>query len=76
MKSDEMKSCLQEAGDKVAGNASSMAMAPGADYSADVVTGTYVAIGRVHANDEAYRENLTNNSLLKGLSASGLPMNK
>lgn len=76
MKSGPMQEQLQEAGNDVASIASGAAMASGAAYNADVVTGTYVAIGRVHANDEAYRENLTNNSLLKALSSSGLPMSK
>ena len=76
MKSDAMQSQLKEAGKEIASSATSMATASGAEYNADVVVGSYVAIGRVHANKEAFRENLHNNVLLKALSGSGLPMTK
>ena len=77
MKSGPMQEQLQEAANSVASSAKSMATAQNADYTADVAVGDYVAIGRVHANDEAFRENLRgNNVLLKALSGTGLPMSK
>lgn len=76
MKSDAMQGQLKEAGNEIASSATSMATASGAEYNADVVVKDYVAIGRVHANTEAFRENLHNNVLLKALSSSGLSMSK
>ena len=75
MKSDEMKSCLQEAGDKVAGNGTSLS--GGGAYGTRVHDANYVSICNVYPDDEqAAKDNRANNTALKALSASGLPMNK
>ena len=68
MKSNEMKSALLEAGQAVA-------RAAGPDYAAEVHTASFVAISNVYPNSkEAARENYKENTLLKAVSAVGLPM--
>lgn len=77
MKSAEMQEHLQQAANFVQETAYGMAADPQAEYSADVSVANFVAIGRVHAdNREALRENYQNNTLIKALGASGLPMSK
>lgn len=75
MKSDAMQGCLQAAGDEVAGNGASMS--GGQSYGTRMGMGSYTAICTVFPNDdEARKENFSNNTVLKALTASGLPMNK
>lgn len=77
MKSPAMQSHIQQAADAVKANAESMASDKKAEYRADVVTGNYIAIGRVHSeNTEAMRENYANNTLVKALGSVGLSMTK
>lgn len=71
MKSPEMASCLQEAGERVA-------RAAGEGYEAKTYTDTkYIAICDVSAvTDKAKKENYEKNTLLKALGSSGLPLTK
>lgn len=70
MKSDWMQGCVLEAGKAVA-NAS------GSDYAAEVHTASFVAISNVYPNSkEAAKDNYEHNTLLKGISAAGVPMEK
>lgn len=69
MKSDEMVEVLDEAGSAVADGA-------GLDYGYRTHEGDYTAITNVYPDsNEARRENLYNNSLLKSLGNT-LPMTK
>ena len=68
MKSGAMQSQLAAAGQAVAS-------AAGRDYGTRVHTASYTAICNVYPDSkEAARENYEENSLLKGLGASGLSM--
>lgn len=68
MKSSEMQSALESAGQAVASNA-------GRDYGTRVHTASYVAICNVYPNSkEAATENYEENTLLKALGSSGLSM--
>ena len=70
MKSGEMQSALLEAGEVVAKTA-------GDGFEAEVHTADYIAISNVYANSqEAYRENMKNNTLLTALGSVGLRMSK
>ena len=70
MKSSEMQSVLQSAGDAVARNA-------GADYGTRVHVANYVAIANVFPNSkQAAIENAGSNVLLKSLSSVGLSLHK
>lgn len=70
MKSSEMQSALQAAGNAVA-------KAAGGDYGVNVHTANWVAITNVYPNSkDAAKENAENNTLLKGLSGAGLSMKK
>lgn len=75
MKSDEMKSILQEAGDMVANSAS--AMTHGEPYGVDVHDAQWVSIASIYGeSEEAKRENYEKNILLKALGSTGLPTKK
>lgn len=68
MKSSEMQTQLQTAGEAVAG-------AAGVDYGARVHTASYVAICNVYPDSpDAARENYEENTLLKALGSVGLSM--
>lgn len=70
MKSSEMQSQLEEAGQTVARTA-------GEGYSTRVHEGSYVAICNVYPDSpEAAHDNYENNTLLKSLGASGLSTQK
>lgn len=70
MKSDEMKAVLLEAGQAVANSA-------GDEYACEVHTASFVAISNVYPNSKkAAHENYKENTLLKAIGASGLPMTK
>lgn len=70
MKSPEMQSALQAAGESVAS-------AAGGDYGVRVHTADYVAIANVYPDSkEAAKDNYENNTLLKALGSSGLSMRK
>lgn len=70
MKSPEMQSALLEAGRSVANNA-------GSDYAAEVHTANWIAISNVYPDSRrAAHENYKENTLLKALGATGLPMRK
>jgi hypothetical protein len=70
MKSEWMQEHLMTAGKAVARSS-------GKDYKADVHTASYVAIANVYPNSKkAAKENHNKNTLLKGISAAGLPMEK
>ena len=70
MKSDGMQSALLDAGSVVASNA-------GGDYAAEVHTANWIAISNVYPNSqEAAHDNFKNNTLLKALGSTGLPMRK
>lgn len=59
----------QEMADVIEGYASEVNDRAGAGYGHDVQTGRNRMVGRVYAEtDEAYRENLDNNVLLRSLS--------
>lgn len=75
MKSDGMKGILNDAGRQVAGAAS--AMSGGQDYGHRVHDASYVSIVNIYPDTtEASNDNLANNTVLKALSSSGLPMHK
>lgn len=75
MKSDEMKSILQEAGDMVANSAS--AMTHGEPYGVDVHDAQWVSIVSIYGeSEEAKRENYEKNILVKALGSTGLPTTK
>lgn len=70
MKSEEMKVCLQAAGEEVAAAADGV-------YGVRVHEGNWTAIANVYAEDEETRKkNLNNNELLKAIGAAGLQMGK
>ena len=70
MKSPEMQSALLDAGNAVANNA-------GGDYAAEVHTASWIAISNVYPDSKrAAHENYKENTLLKALGATGLPMRK
>jgi len=70
MKSSEMEAALEQAGEAVAANA-------GSGYSHRVHQASFVAICNVYPDDAfAASDNYANNTLLKSLSAVGLPMTK
>lgn len=74
MKSSEMQSALQEAGDAVASRGQSMS---GEAYGTRVHEASYTAICTVYPDsDEARKDNWANNTAVKALSSSGLPMSK
>lgn len=75
MKSGEMKGVLDEAGRSVAGRAS--AMSGGEEYGHRVHDASYVSIVNIYPDSkEAAEENSANNTVLKALTSSGLPMTK
>lgn len=70
MKSPEMQSALLEAGQSVARSA-------GSDYAAEVHTANWIAISNVYPDSQrAAHENYKENTLLKALGSTGLPMRK
>lgn len=70
MKSPEMQSVLDQAGEQVA-------RAAGSDYASSPKTGNYIGFSNVYPNSaRAAHENYENNTLLKALSASGMRMSK
>lgn len=70
MKSPEMQSALLEAGQTVASLA-------GAEYGAEVHVANWIAISNVYPESKgAAKENMNDNTLLKAISAAGLPMEK
>lgn len=70
MKSSEMQSVLQTAGNAVAKSA-------GKDYAARVHTASFVAIANVYPNSkDAAKENSEGNTLIKGLRSAGLSTKK
>ena len=70
MKSSEMEAALEEAGRAVAN-------AAGSDYGSRVHQASYVAICNVYPDSkEAASDNFANNTLVKALSAAGLPLSK
>ena len=70
MKGEEMKEVLLDAAEKVASSA-------GTDYKAGVHTGNWIGIANAYPNtQEATRDNLQNNVLLKALGSVGLRMKK
>ena len=74
MKSAEMKSFLAEAGRSVQNNAENMS---GGEYGHRVHDASYVSICNIFPDsEEAAKENRENNTVLKALSSSGLPMHK
>jgi len=74
MQSSEMQGILDECADKVAGDANSMGNGA---YGSSVRVATYVAIGTAYPSDrESAIDNSNNNTLVKALGSSGLPMEK
>lgn len=70
MKSDEMVSILEEAGEVVADIA-------GSEYGHRTHLGSFVAICNVYPDSkDAAHENFEENTLLKALESSGLSMSK
>lgn len=70
MKSSEMQSVIQRAGEIVAADA-------GEDYIAETRVINWICICNVYPNSaKAANDNFRNNSLLKALSSSGLKMTK
>ena len=70
MRSPEMQNCLREAGEAVAQGA-------GEGFEVDVHNADFAAVCYVDAkSEEAVKESFKNNTLLKALSSSGLPMTK
>ena len=70
MKSSEMQSALQTAGNAVA-------QAAGKDYACQVDVINWIAIANVYPNSkEAAHENFESNSLLKAVGSVGLSTNK
>jgi len=70
MKSPEMQNALLEAGQAVARSA-------GDDYAAEVHTASWIAISNVYPDSKrAAHENYKDNTLLKALGSTGLPMRK
>lgn len=74
MKSGGMQDALREAGNAVASRGASMS---GEAYGVRVYLHSYTANCNVYPDsDEARDENYANNTVLKALSSSGLPMSK
>lgn len=74
MKSGEMQDALQEAGNAVAGQGSSMSGEP---YGTKVVTASYVSICQVFPQSaKGHQDTINNLTALKALGASGIPMKK
>jgi len=70
MKSPEMQSALDAAGEYVASVA-------GTDYAASPKTGRWIGFSNVYPNSKkAAHENYVDNTLIKALTASGLSMEK
>ena len=70
MKSSEMESVLQQAGDSVAARGTAMS---GGEYAARVHTATYTAIANIYPNsDKARKDNWEKNTALKALHGGGL----
>ena len=70
MKSQEMQDCLREAGEAVARKA-------GEGFEVDVHNADWSAVCYVDAkSDEAVKKSFKDNTLIKALSSSGLPMTK
>ena len=70
MKSPEMQDALLEAGQAVARSA-------GSEYAAEVHTANWIAISNVYPDSrKAAHENFKENTLLKALGSTGLPMRK
>ena len=75
MKSPEIQSALQEAGEAVARSASGMA--GGAPFGTRTHLASFVAITNVYPDSrEASRANIQDNVLVKGVGAAGLPTRK
>lgn len=74
MKSAEMKAILEANGKAVANHAEGMS---GEAYDTRVHDASWVSICNVFpATDEARSENYKNNTVVKALGSSGLPMHK
>lgn len=74
MKSGEMQGILDDAGSSVARRAEAMG---GGSYGHRVHDANYVSIVNIFPNsEEAAKDNRANNTVLKALGASGLPMKK
>jgi len=74
MKSSEMQEVLGEAGEVVIANGQSLSGEP---YGKKIVTAKYVSICQVFPVGYAgYKDSIDNNTALKALSSSGLPMSK
>lgn len=70
MKSSEMQSVLQQAGNSVAARGTAMS---GGKYSARVHTASYTAIANIYPDsDKARRDNWDKNTALKALQGGGL----
>ena len=75
MKSGGMKGILDEAGRSVASRAS--VLSGGEEYGHRVHDASYVSIVNVYPDSkEAAGDNSANNTVLKALASSGLPMTK
>lgn len=74
MKSSEMQAVLQQAGERVASRAEADSGEP---YGVRVHTASFVAIANVYPDSEgAKADNFENNTVLKALTSSGLPLTK
>lgn len=74
MKSPAMHSVLEQAGGQVASRARSLS---GEEWGTRVHDASYVAICNVYPDsDEARADNYENNTAVKALSSSGLPLTK
>lgn len=74
MKSPAMHSALEQAGGQVASRARSLS---GLEWGTRVHDASFVAICNVYPDsDEARADNYENNTAVKALSSSGLPMTK
>lgn len=70
MKSPEMQSALDAAGERVANIA-------GSDYATEGKTGRWMGFSNIYPNSKrAAHENFKDNTLLKALQSSGLRMSK
>lgn len=70
MKSGEMQKILQEAAGRVQ-------MTAGPGYESKVPIASYVAIAKIYPTDgKSFGDNMENNTLLKSLQTTGLPMTK
>lgn len=74
MKSEEIQGSLQKAGNAVADIAANM---DGQEYGASTHLANWIAVTNVFPNSKgAAHSNFQNNTLLKALGSSGLPMSK